>query len=266
MFYPSLRFSPFPWRRADRVEPDGSSQVVDRDGRRCGIRLDKKPDPSKKNHELAIAAPYLYFALRALKAAVLEARKTNVPEELLGRIARQFDEANDDAELALSLVDDVDRPDPAERLDLEASDRREYAAAFAKKVDAECKADAGALAGDPPTDAELRSALESAIHFALNPGPDSEVEIRKLEEVLRRPARETVLRDPEKRLSLTPTPLELLAGELVDCLRGVLVWARVYAKLYAEFIPPEARPARKNPAVAIAAAEETLRKIEVEDF
>lgn len=284
--FQSIRFSPFPWRRSALLEPDGSVKVLDRDGRPCGIRLDKKPEPEKKNHELAVAAPYLYLALRALKSALLDARKSNVPEELLGRIARQFDEANDDAELALSLVDDVDRPDPDERredeapeakiradaasagrfaLELDAADRREYAAAFAKKTDAGFKADAGDLASIPPTDEELRLALRNSIYWARNPGPDAEYELQKYEELLRRPSREAVLQDPGE-VRLVPTPIELLAGELADRLRGVLVWARVYARLYAEFVPAEARPTRKNPAVAIAAAEETLQKIDVEEL
>jgi len=331
--FQSIRFSPFPWRRASRVEPDGSVQVLDREGRPCGIRLDPKKDPTEKNQELAVASPYLYLALRALKSAVLDARKSNVPAELLGPIARKFDEANDDADLALSLVEDSEagqaaalisiderraaeatdgnltaveaallsaelrararedeapeakvRADAASAgrfaLELDAADRREYAAAFAKKTDAGFKADArasvrfaqnvaeileGDLASIPPTDEELRLALRNSIYWARNPGPDAEYELQKYEELLRRPSREAVLQDPGE-VRLVPTPIELLAGELADRLRGVLVWARVYAKLYQEFIPVEARPSRKNPAAAIVAAEETLRKIDVEEL
>ncbi|MBE3126170.1 MAG: hypothetical protein IMZ57_11010 [Acidobacteria bacterium] len=244
--YQSLSFSPFPWRPAERVEPDGSVQVLDRDGRPCGIRLDPKKQAWKRNHELAVASPFLYLALRALKSAVLESRKCSVPEELLGRIAREFDAANDDADLAISLVED-NAPTGSE------DEVREYFSAFAKKVDAGFKADAEI--------AELREALRTAVDLARKPGPDSEAELLKLDELLARPVA-PALQDPADFRPLSPLPVEVLAGELAERLRAVLIWARVYAKLYDEIVPKEARSIRMSPRAAVLAAERTLEKID----
>jgi hypothetical protein len=251
--FQSLRFSPFPWRPAERLDPDGAVQVLDRDGRPCGIRLDPKKDPTKKNHELAVASPYLYLALRALKSAILESRKCSDPDELLGRIAREFDAADDDADLALSLVDglvseDEDRAAAAPEI-RDASDSVRLAHFLA----AGFKAD-GRIA-------ELREALRTAVDLARNPGPESEAELVKLDEILARPVAPAVQEPAIARIP-SPAPAEILAGELADRLRSVLVWARVYVKLYDEFVPKEARSFRLGPRSAVELAEATLEKID----